>query len=572
MIRFRNPGTSYLTQIQVLKLLYNALGKQEYFTLDDMLIVLTKGKLMTAYGYAGEEAIKLSNTEQESMNSVKMNAKMYAEVFRMLGWVSPYNSNSSYPLVFTYIGIHIALSDGDCSQLYEQCVLGINNPNQLTDRMSYVEKVRFFKCVLRTFIDLGGIMYKHELCLGPMSVNDLDEDNYVKMIAYIKSIRGRKERLVSEFEKLCKSLNMKHDPVDNCTRLPIALLKSCNLVESVSDTTLYGSSMSCLRITVHGIQLYNELKNMYDLRLDEFLSYDEEQRAALIRLGVYGMLERSGYDISTVIPIIEDDKMRCASILNGKELLFSPYQTLRAQIVDKALGIKRHTDSQSELSIKTFESLVSERHSSFNIQELDLNVPDRVISERLVSNEDLEFLKVVDKLKALGLKSNKIVDSLFDYYRSATQTLFYPLVATLFKIIGFDCSFSRPGDNGARWDAIIEDHSRSIPIEIKSPTEESHLSVKAIRQALENKIILLSRKTFNTLPDVCSLAVGYYMPNERAEVNNLILDIKLTYGYKIGVIDLHSLLSMAISVLIDGIGIDKERIYSLEGLINANIQ
>ena len=149
--------------------------------------------------------------------------------------------------------------------------------------------------------------------------------------------------------------------------------------------------------------------------------------------------------------------------------------------------------------------------------------------------------------------------------------MFYPLISTLFKIIGFDCSFSRPGDNGARWDAIIDDPRRSIPIEIKSPTEEQHISIKAIRQALENKIILLSRKTHVTEPDVTSLAVGYYLPNDRAEVSRLISDIKMTYGYKIGVIDLYSLLSMAISVLVDGKGIEKELLFSLEGLINANI-
>lgn len=63
MIRFRNPGTQYSTQIQVMKLLYKELGHQSYFTLDDMAVVIAKANLMTAYGYAGDNAIKLSNTE-----------------------------------------------------------------------------------------------------------------------------------------------------------------------------------------------------------------------------------------------------------------------------------------------------------------------------------------------------------------------------------------------------------------------------------------------------------------------------------------------------------------------------
>ena len=164
MIRFRNPGTQYSTHVQVMKLLYKELSNQAFFTLDDMAVVLAKANLMTAYGYAGDNALKLSNTEQKSLNSAKMNAKMYAEVFRMLGWVTPYNTKKSYPLAFTYIGAHVALSKDDCSELYEQCVLGINTTNQLSDNMSYDENVRFFKCALRTLIDLDGVMYKHELC------------------------------------------------------------------------------------------------------------------------------------------------------------------------------------------------------------------------------------------------------------------------------------------------------------------------------------------------------------------------------------------------------------------------
>ena len=83
MLRFRNPGTQYSTQVQVIKQLYAALGHQESFSLNDMAVVIAQGRLMTAYGYAGDDAIRLSMTDQESMNSALMNAIMYAEVFRM---------------------------------------------------------------------------------------------------------------------------------------------------------------------------------------------------------------------------------------------------------------------------------------------------------------------------------------------------------------------------------------------------------------------------------------------------------------------------------------------------------
>lgn len=571
MIRFRNPGTEYATQIQVLKLLYANLGKQEYFTLDDMAVVIANGRMMTAYGYAGEDALKLSNTPRDSMNSAKMNAKMYAEVFRMLGWVTPYRDSSSYPLVFTYIGVHVALSEGDISLLYEQCVLGVVNPNQLSDRMSYNEKVRFFKCALRSFIDLGGIMYKHELCLGPMSVNDESEDEYLRKIAYIKDIRGNYSNLQVEFQRLSASLGMKTTSVDNCTRLPIAFMKSCNWVESISDHTLYGKTLDCLKITPHGMDVYNTIKVMHDVRLDEFMSYDEKTKKALIRLGIYRMLYRAGYDIAVVTDIIERDQKYCNDILEGKDILFSPYQMLRNGIVNDALELSVLNSDKSMYSLHQYESSVLDRHAAYKIKEIVFK-PDS--TGYPLNYGDGEVNKIIQKilsLKESGHNSQQISDIIFSEYRYATQSDFYPMIVNLFRILGYNCILSRPGDNGSRWDAIIIDQERSIPIEIKSPTEQEHISIKAIRQALENKIVLLSRNTYKTKPEVTSLAVGYYMPNERAEVNSLIDDIRFTYGYKIAVIDCYSLIVMATKVVVESKTFDKELLYHMEGLYSANI-
>ena len=153
MIRFRNPGTQYTTQVQVFKELYKEYKDAPSFDLDDMASTITKTKLMTAYGYAGDAALALSNTENDSLNSTKMNAKMYAEVFRLLGWITSAGSGS-YPLVFTYIGEHAALAD-DVLPLYEQCVLGINNPQEIMD-VKYDEKVRFFKAALFSLVTVIG--------------------------------------------------------------------------------------------------------------------------------------------------------------------------------------------------------------------------------------------------------------------------------------------------------------------------------------------------------------------------------------------------------------------------------
>ncbi len=562
MIRFRNPGTQYTTQVQVFRELYKEYKNAPSFDLDDMAATIAKTKLMTAYGYAGDAALALSNTDNDSLNSTKMNAKMYAEVFRLLGWVTS-AGDSSYPLVFTYIGEHAALAD-DVLPLYEQCVLGINNPQEIMD-VKYDEKVRFFKATLFSLQDLDGIMYKHELCLGPMSIDDLDKSQYNRMIAYLKKLRGSYERYQDAYQALCDDLGVKPTLPDNSTRLPIAFMKTCGWVESRRTRNLYPpKSLECICLTQHGADLADSLREVKDLRMDEYYSYPEHTRKSLIRLGVYSMLLRAGYDTSPVQETMQQDQAMCADILDGKELLFSPYQTLHRSVVDEALGVHR-------------EIAGAQTHTDVlpDIKRTDANVNN--ISLTISTNEahptsDVEvnsFVQQVLDAKSVGERKKDIIDKIFDDSITDTQTKFYPFVAMLFRVMGLDCQASRPGDNGARWDAIIVDPEESIPIEIKSPTEEQHLSLKAIRQALENKVILLSRETHPTLPETTSLAVGYYLPNDRAEVTNLMNDFKIAFGYNIGIIDLRTLLTIAVTIVYDEKTFDIFELNRLEGFANA---
>ncbi len=562
MIRFRNPGTQYTTQVQVFRELYKEYKNAPSFDLDDMAATIAKTKLMTAYGYAGDAALALSNTDNDSLNSTKMNAKMYAEVFRLLGWVTS-AGDSSYPLVFTYIGEHAALAD-DVLPLYEQCVLGINNPQEIMD-VKYDEKVRFFKATLFSLQDLDGIMYKHELCLGPMSIDDLDKSQYNRMIAYLKKLRGSYERYQDAYQTLCDDLGVKPTLPDNSTRLPIAFMKTCGWVESRRTRNLYPpKSLECLCLTQHGADLADSLREVKDLRMDEYYSYPEHTRKSLIRLGVYSMLLRAGYDTSPVQETMQQDQAMCADILDGKELLFSPYQTLHRSVVDEALGVHR-------------EIAGAQTHTDVlpDIKRTDANVNN--ISLTISTNEahptsDVEvnsFVQQVLDAKSVGERKKDIIDKIFDDSITDTQTKFYPFVAMLFRVMGLDCQASRPGDNGARWDAIIVDPEESIPIEIKSPTEEQHLSLKAIRQALENKVVLLSRETHPTLPETTSLAVGYYLPNDRAEVTNLMNDFKTAFGYNIGIIDLRTLLTIAVTIVYDEKTFDIFELNRLEGFANA---
>ena len=121
-----------------------------------------------------------------------------------------------------------------------------------------------------------------------------------------------------------------------------------------------------------------------------------------------------------------------------------------------------------------------------------------------------------------------------------------------------------------RWDAFIIHPSDSVPIEIKSPGEEQCISVKGIRQALENKIILLSRTTAPCRRETTSLVVGYLIPNDRAEVADLISDIHGAFNITIGIVDFRSLIILAIAEF-RGKQHDANTFLTLKGFINVAI-
>lgn len=467
----------------------------------------------------------------------------------------------------------MVVPNADKKAIVEQCILGMNNPNKIMD-VSYDESVRFFSCVLLAMNELDGYICREEMILGPMCVNDNSPEEFSKMISYIRGLRGNFTKLQSEVERLAKSLSgnkkegMTVTSVQNCTRFPISVLKYCDWVES-ENTNLYGRSVRFMKLTEHGKKTVAQLKTMKDVRLEDYERCSSAQKRALIRLGAYQMLGRAKFDLSTVESEVKEAEENCKEILDGKNLLFSPYQTIEYSIANQALNItvERNNDTGDSADrvmpyiqaiekkgVNTNQNVVVGKHTS--------------IDRKYATKDTEEYIAHIKELYKTIKNIDKLVQTVVEEHKKDKKTEFYPLIETVFRIIGVDCHKSRDGVNGERWDAMIRDPKRSIPIEIKSPTEEEHISIKAIRQALENKIILLSRKTYITTDECSTYAVGYYPPNDRAEVADLIDSIKETYGYSIAVFDIGSLIKLTVNIILFGKGIDINKLYELEGIVN----
>lgn len=183
----------------------------------------------------------------------------------------------------------------------------------------------------------------------------------------------------------------------------------------------------------------------------------------------------------------------------------------------------------------------------------------------------MEVIENIDTMKKQDINLETIIKELINKYDSLDENKFYPLVSDILSLSGLNCKCSRAGNHSSRWDAIIEDVNYSIPIEIKSPSEEKHLGLKAIRQALENKVMLLSRKTYITDLKSLSLVIGFKEPTNRTESEELILAIKDRFNINIGLLDFQNLIYILINSIYYKRSIEINDFKKLGGIINVLI-
>ena len=568
MIRFPNPGSDMPSFIRIFQTLYTYLNDRSWFNLDDMSSTLTSMNLAASSGYVGEQALSLSTRADRSRDPLYNQSKMYAELFRTLGWMVSDDPDNALRFRFTLLGDHAAVADVDPKAIFEESVLGINYPNRIL-AIKGTEASRTFATIIKVAAKLDGHICRDEIILGILNHDDIGEANIDEIVALIQSLRGSAPRLATAISDMSKRIRIQVNTMQNYTRFPLAVLTYCGWFEKISTKKYYpdGRPTVMFKLTAYGQQRASELESIFDIRLSSYETQPSEKQVALIRLGFFTMLQRANFDISPAIAQIATDREILHKYIAESNVLFSPYQTIRPEIADGALGIT--LQYRNEVS----DEKVEESSSSYGVEILKqqtttIRLKQIVSAETAVPTTGKEIEIEIAALINDGHSDTKIAEILFHEYRTANQTGFYPLVADLFTILGFQCHASRAGINYERWDAIAVDDTFSIPIEIKSPTEELFISVKAVRQALENKIILLSRKSYATDWDTVTLAVGYNPPNDRAEVSRLISDIQNTFNVRIGIVDFRSLLKLASASMRDKSCNLINEIRNMEGLIN----
>lgn len=533
MIRFRNPISDMNVLISNFKKMYVDFSNMDFFNLDNIAEFFAREQLASSSGYIGDEALKRSYLiKDDSRKSMKMQAKSYSELFRFLGWIS--SGEKALNFNFTYLGVHVAVSGDGAKSLFEQCLLGVGYPNHILN-VKFNDINKPFVNMLIFADSLDGKIHRDEILLGPMNlVNGYSENEVDKKIQYVRNVRnyGKIEVLNAEIEKLSDANGMDSTSVRNLTRFVISALEFSGWFEK-KKLRLYGTSSPFLIMTEKGKSTLAVIKNSINMNGDT-LDIQDSATKEISEFALLCMFKRAGFDVSN--EILKYNEL--IEILNKKykkkDILFSPYQYFSKEELGAILPQNTLQSGFEHRSIQVITNINLLLHRS----EALIAAKNSTLSKNEKMNKML-----IGRINNSNMDEDKAVNIFLNDIKLMKQSDFYPLVANLLGFV-FNREAFPPsaGNNNMRYDVMIPDNDYSIPVEVKSPTEEEMLSVKAIRQALENKILLLARKPYPTTFEISSFACGFKLPNDRSDVHKLIEEIHETYNINIAIMDMEILI------------------------------
>jgi hypothetical protein len=568
MLRFPNPGSTTANFVAVYRAAFERLHGR-IVNLDDIVAATVDANLATSSGYMGSEAISRSTRPDRSRDPLYNQLKMYAELFRILGWLHP-TERTALNYTFTLLGRQVVAAEQHYLPLLGETALGIAYPSHVLS-VRGDHHLRPFALILRTMLACDDALSRDEMIVGPLSASsDRDAQSVARMTHIVAAVRANPQAVEDALERVSDERSIQTNTLKNYTRWPIAILRDCGWTEKVRMKFRKGTrSFEIHRLTDAGKAVAQWVAASIDLRVDQVDPLPPDEQAAICTYAHYSMLERAGFDLAPVrrkldlqLPALKSAHRRLG-VEVGRPLLFSPFQSMAIA------EIRRIFPSPEEAAYPPERDATAAGAAIGRGSRDHLFVEPRLIRQEHGSDDgDVKALE--SALAAISTEHASEKDAARAFavaHATDTRQQFYPLVSKLFQVLGFSSDYSRLGVNYQRWDAWVSLDTVAIPIEIKSPTEEAFLSTKAIRQALENKIILLARGGLTTNRDISSLIVGYQLPNERGDMGSLIDDIYGAFKIRIGVIDLATLALLAIRAVADKVTIDPDQLGTLRGFL-----
>lgn len=536
MIRFRNPISDMNVLIENFKMMYVDFSNMDYFDLDNIAEFFAREQLASSSGYIGDEALKRSYLiKDDSRKSMKMQAKSYAELFRFLGWIT--SGEKALKFNFTYLGVHVAVSGSGAKALFEQCLLGIEYPNHILD-VKFPDENKPFVNMLLLAEALGGKIHRDEILLGAMNLLDgYSEAEKNSKIKFLQEIRKTKDIdvLNDEIGKLADINEMQTNSVRNLTRFVISSLEFTGWFEK-KKLKVYRKSSPFLILTEKGKVVVKQIKESLIIK-GASLDIEDKDTKIISDIALLCMFRRADFDVEVELKKYKATIDDICKKSGKSDILFSPYQFFSGSELEVVLPqyILQNGTEHRNVEVDT----------NINILSMKTEALVEAKKSELSKNEQMNRM-LTKRISSVNSNIREAVEVFMEDIVTMKQTDFYPLVADLLGyVFNRDAFAPSAGNNNMRYDVMIPDDNYSIPVEVKSPTEEEMLSVKAIRQATENKVLLLARKPYKTSYEVSSFACGFKLPNDRSDVYKLIEEIFKTYGINVAILDMETLISAA---------------------------
>lgn len=583
MLTFRNPA-SIDALYKLLIFLYEKFG-QTVFDLDNITDVFVYKKFMASYSSTGPEAKNKSYSKEESLNSMKMQAKSYAEIYRLLGWFSSESNSKLTRYKISYIGRLIVESNSP-HKLMEQSFLGIISPSEIfcSSNKQCNFKVRIIWCYLYAIKLLNNKATKEELIyICHFIKNQECTDELQSRVKTILALRNQPEHR-SNVNKLLKSLS-KDDTKDipslntmhNSTRLTLNALSREEFGWCEREYYSFPGQRSDKRVKVYslsekGKELIESYNNYIRIDYDYYNNLCSKAKKSLSVVGFVHFLKRAEECSKKLESELEYDlhldTLHSLGVINSKDqkILFSPLQTLSPdEVLESFNTLHIHKTAVAPKSNFIFLPVTNKTALTSTIY-LEYNSNSNI--NDLVINND--FTMWVKKLLNEGKYESDIIDLIYQKCKDFKKDKFYSLVCDAFNAIGLNCELSRDNQAAIRWDAKILHNGKFIPIEIKSPSEEYTISTKAIRQALENRVVTISREdeAQATSIEVSSYVVGYNLPASRSEINDIIDSAYQQFNIKIALFSLETLILLVLNRLKNINIISNENFCNLKGNVN----
>ena len=200
MLRFPNPGSTIANFVSVYTAAYERLNGF-VVGLDDIVAVVVAANLATSSGFMGNQAVARSTREDRSRDPLYNQLKMYAELFRSLGWLHP-TEVSSLSYTFTLLGRQVIAAERNYLPIFGESVLGVSYPSHVLKVKGEFD-IRPFALLLRTMMEADGYLSRDEMIVGPLSANsDRAPDTARELAQMIRNLRAKSRRISERLSAL----------------------------------------------------------------------------------------------------------------------------------------------------------------------------------------------------------------------------------------------------------------------------------------------------------------------------------------------------------------------------------